>query len=91
MICSFLTNDTIYKNISIMGNIQTPYSISIGEQNIYVLTPHFKFFKRERINDNELLKTKKTSVDEFHCHVSNCGKYSFKKLRIYKIHSNYDD
>ena len=46
MICSFLTNDDIYKLISNMGNNLTPYSIAKGDENIYFLTPHFKFFKR---------------------------------------------
>ena len=30
MVCSFLTNDKIYKYISNMGNNLTPYSIAIG-------------------------------------------------------------
>ena len=90
MICSFLTNDNIYKYISNMGSNLTPYSIAIGEENIYFLTARFKFIKREKIDDNELLKTNKGHVDPFNYHVPNCGKYSFKKLRIHKIHSNYD-
>ena len=35
MVCSFLTNDRIYKYISNMGNNLTPYSIGIGWENIY--------------------------------------------------------
>ena len=35
MVCSFLTNDNIYKHISNMGNNLTPYSIAIGWENIY--------------------------------------------------------
>ena len=46
--------------------------------------------KREKINDDELLKSNGNSVDPFDYHISNCGKYSFEKLRNYKIHSNYD-
>ena len=68
----------------------TPHSIAIGEENIYFLTPHFKYNKKEKIDDNELLKTNKGNVHPFIYHVSNCGKNSFKKLRIYKIHSNCD-
>ena len=34
MVCSFLTNDKIYKHISNMGNKLTPYSIAIGWENI---------------------------------------------------------
>ena len=33
MVCSFLTNDRIYKYISNMGNNITPYSIAIGLEN----------------------------------------------------------
>ena len=58
MTCSFLTKDNIYKYISNMGNNVIPYSIAVGHENIYFLTPHFKFIKRKKINDNELLKTK---------------------------------
>ena len=43
MICSFLTNDKIYKYISNMGNNLTPYSIAIGEENIYFVSPLFNF------------------------------------------------
>ena len=42
MVCSFLTLGFIYKYISNMGNNLTPYSIAIGIENIYFLTPHFK-------------------------------------------------
>ena len=89
-ICSFLTSDNIYKYISSMGNNLTPYGIAIGEENIYFLTPLLKFFKREKIDDNELLKTNKGNIDPFTYHVSNCGKCSFEKIRKYKLHSNYD-
>ena len=61
-----------------MGNNLTPYSIAIGEENIYFLTPHFKFIKSEKDSDNELLTANEISVDPFDYHVSNCGKYSFK-------------
>ena len=81
----------IFKNKSqICEKSLTPYSIAKGEENNFVLAPHLKFNKREKINDNELLKTNKNSVDPFDCHVSNSGKYSFKKIRTYKIHSIYD-
>ena len=49
MICSFLTNDNIYKYISSMGNNLTPYSIAVGHENICFLTPHFKFIKEKRL------------------------------------------
>ena len=35
MVCSFLTNDKIYKDVSIMGINLIPYSIAIGEENIF--------------------------------------------------------
>ena len=72
-----------------MGNILSPYIIAVGHENRYFLIPHFEFIKREKTNDNELLKIFETSVDPFDYHVSNCGKYSFKKLRNYRNHSNY--
>ena len=34
MVCSFLTNDKIYKYISNMGNNLTPFGIAIGWENI---------------------------------------------------------
>ena len=83
MICSFLTNDEIYKYISNMGNNLTPYSVAIGWENIYFLTPCFKFINKRKIIDDDLFK----SVDYL---ISKYGKNSFKKLRTYKIHSNYD-
>ena len=90
MICSFLTKDKNYKNISIMGNNLTSYSIPIGQENIHFLNPHFKFIKRQKIYDNELLKTNIGSVIPFKYHVSNCKEDSLKTIRIYEVHSNYD-
>ena len=82
MICSYLTNDKFYKCISNMGINLTPYSIAVGHENIYFLTPHFNYIKREKTIDNELLKTNENSVDPFDYHISKFGKKSFKKLRI---------
>ena len=90
MICSCLTNDYILKYLSNMGNKLNPFSVMIGDENIYILTPYFKLNKRDEINVNQLLKTKEGSVDPFDYHVSNCGKNSFKKLRKYKSLSNCD-
>ena len=73
-----------------MGKNLTVYSIAKGEEKIFFFTPYFKFIKRKKIDDKELLKTNKDNVDPFNYHVSNCEKYSFQKLRRYKIHSNYD-
>ena len=41
MVCFFRTNGRIYKNISNLGINLTPYSIAIGWENIYYLTPYF--------------------------------------------------
>ena len=56
-VCSFLTNDDVYKNISNKGNKLTPYIIAIGDEYIYFLTPDFKFIKREMIINDEILNT----------------------------------
>ena len=90
MIFSFLTNDKVYKYISNVGNNLTPYSLAIGEENIYFLTPHFIFIKRKNINDNELLKSNGNSVDPFEYHKLNCSDDLLKQLRKYEIHSNYN-
>ena len=46
-VCSFLTNDKIYKYISNMGNNLTPYSTAIGWENKYFLTPYFRYIKKK--------------------------------------------
>ena len=66
-----------------MGNILTPYSVALGEKNVYVLIPYFKFINKEIIKDDDLFES-------YDYHISKCGKDSFKKLRTYKVHSNYD-
>ena len=80
MVCSFLTNDKFYKYISNMGNNLTPYSIAIGWENIYYLSPYFKFAKKEKDIDED-------DIDKLfnYQNISN-----YRKLRVYKIHSNYD-
>ena len=80
MVCTFLTNDKIYKFISNMGNNLTPYSIAIGWKDIYFLTPHFRFVEKEKIHYD----------DDVELFDYLCGKDSFKKLRTCKIHSNND-
>ena len=81
-VCSFLTNDRIYKCISNMGNNLTPYGIGIGFENIYYLTPYFKFTKKENINVDDIDKL--FDID-YHT-ISN-----YQKLRTYKIPSNIDN
>ena len=90
VICFFLKNDDIYNYTSNMGNKMTLYSIAIDEGNIYLLTPHFKCIKRDRIDDSNLLSTNENFVDPFDYQISNCGKDSFEKLCRSKIHSNID-
>ena len=79
MVCSFLTKDRIYKYISNMGNNLSKCSIAIGFENICYLTPFFKFTKKENIDENDIDK-----LFDYQ-NISNC-----RKLRVYKIHSNYD-
>ena len=77
MICSFLTNDKIYKYFSNMGKNLIPYSVAIGDKNIHFLTPHLKFFIKENIHYDD-------DVELFDYDILNC-----EKLRLYKIHSNF--
>ena len=65
VVCYFLINDDMYKYISNMRNNLTPFFIATGEENIYFLTPHFIFIKRDRIGDKKLLCTNENSVDPF--------------------------
>ena len=76
MVGSFLTNDRIYKHISNMGINLTPYSIAKGWENIYYLTPYFKFIKKENID-----KIFDIDYDDIMSH---------EKIELNKIHSNYD-
>ena len=55
-ICSFLTNDKFYKYISNMGNNLSPYSIAIGCEIIYYLTPYFRYIKKEDIDVDDIDK-----------------------------------
>ena len=50
MICSFLTNDRIYKYLSNMGNNLSPYSIATGEENYYLMAPNLKFNRKDKID-----------------------------------------
>ena len=79
MVYSFLTNDRIYKYISNMGNKLSPYSIAIGFENIFYLTPYFKFVDKEKDIDED-------DIDKLfdYSNISKC-----QKLRTYKIPSNY--
>ena len=79
MVCSFLINDKIYIYISNMGNNFSPYSIAIGEKNIFYPKRHFKFSEKQNIDEDDIDKLFNYDNN------SNC-----QKLKTYKIHSNYD-
>ena len=81
MIVSFLTNDNIYKYISNMGNNLSPYSVTIGCENIYYLAPFFRIIKRENIDIDNIDKLFDIDYDDI---------TSREKIKINIIHSNYD-
>ena len=81
MVCSFLTNDGIYKYISNMVNNLTPYSIAIGWKNIYYFTPFFRLAQRKNIDINDIDKLFDIDYDNI---------IKLEKIEISKIHSNYD-
>ena len=62
----------------------------VGHENVYFLTPHFEFLSREKVNDNELLKTIKIVLVHLIIMFQIVEKKSLKKFRKYKIHSTYD-
>ena len=81
MVCSFLTNDKIYKYISNMGNNLTPYSIAIGREKIYYSTPYFRVIKKGEIDVDDIDKLFNIDYDDI---------MSREKIEINKIYSNYD-
>ena len=64
-----------------MGNNLTPYSIAIGWENRYFLTPFFRFINKENIDVNDIDKLSDIDYDVM---------MSREKIEINKIHSNYD-
>ena len=50
MMCAFLTNDKIYIYISKLGNNLSPYSIAVGEENIYFLTHILNLIKKKKLS-----------------------------------------
>ena len=80
-VCSFLTNGKIFKYISNMGNSLTPYSIAIGWEKIYYLTPYFRFVQRKNTDIDDIDKLFDIDYDNIMRH---------EKKEINKIHSNYD-
>ena len=81
MVCSFMTSDNIYENISIMENNLCPYSVATGEKNYYLLASIFIFIKKDKIDYNTIL-------DGIYVPDSDLKK-SFEELELCKIHSNY--
>ena len=79
IVCSFMTSDNIYKYVSNMGINLSPYSVATGEENYFLLTPNFSFFKKDKIDYDDILK----------------GIYipdsvlPFEKLELSEVHSNY--
>ena len=81
MICSLLTNDKIYKYISIMGNNLSPVSIAIGFKNIYYSTPNLKNARKENIDIGDIDKL----FDIDYVDIMNR-----EQILSYKIPSTYD-
>ena len=52
-----------------MGNNLIPYSIALGEENVYFCFTLCKYTKRIKIRDVDLLKINGNSVDPFDYHV----------------------
>ena len=82
MVCSFLTSDNIYEYISNMGNNLSPYSVATGEENYYLLTPNFKFIKKDKIDYDTILDGIYVPDSEL--------KESFEEIELCKIGSNYN-
>ena len=80
-VCSFLTNDRIYKYISNIGSNLSPCSIAIGYENIFYLTPFFKFTRKEIIDVDDIDKLFDIDYDDI---------INREELKINKIHSSYD-
>ena len=66
-----------------MGNNLCPYSVAIGKENYYLLTPNFSFIKKDKIDYNTILNG---------IYVPNSDlKECFEEIELCKIHSNYDN
>ena len=64
-----------------MVNNLTPYSIAIGWENIYYLTPYFEFTKKENIDIDDIDKLFAIDYDDI---------MNREEIEINKIHSSYD-
>ena len=56
MVCSFMTSDNIYEDISNMGNNLSPYSVATVSENYYPLAPNFSFVKKDKIEYDTILR-----------------------------------
>ena len=81
MVCSFMTSDNIYEYISNMGNNLSPDSVATGDKNYYLLTPNFKFGKKDKIDYDTILNGIYVPDSDL--------KESFEEIDLCKIHSNY--
>ena len=71
-----------------MGDIMVPYSIAIGEEKIYLLSPHCKCIKRAKNKYDELLKSNGNSIEPFDYHLETHGPDRFENLLEFTcIHS----
>ena len=69
-----------------------PYSIAMGEEKIYFLSPHCKCIKRAKIKHDDLLKTTGNSIGPFDYHLEKHGPDRFEKLlEFICIHSSWGD
>ena len=65
-----------------MGNNLSPYSVATGEENYHLLTPNFKFIKKDKVGYDTILDGIYVPDSEL--------KESFEGLELCKIHSNYN-
>ena len=82
MVCSFMTSDNIYEYISNMENKLPPYSVATGDENYSLLTPNFKFIKKDKIDYDTILigiYVPDSDLEE-----------SFEGIELCKIHSSYE-
>ena len=80
MVCSFMTSDNIYKYVSNMGNILSPYIVATGSENYYLLAPNFSFIKKDKIDHDDILKGIYVPDSDL----------PFEKMELCKILSNYN-
>ena len=57
-----------------------PYSVAIGEEIIYFLSPHCKCIKRAKNKVVDSLKTNGSSIDPFDYHLEKHGRDRFENL-----------